>query len=523
MKFFERWKLPLLAGLCAWILWAGARPALWYPGNLTVLSDIWDYAQQGRELYRGHGFTSLFTYPVVYGQNPAGVFANLWRPPLYPLLISLGFKLAGGPSIHVLAVLGGLFMALTVVLISRFAEELLESPYGWTIGIIYALTPAVFKAAFSGLSEPLYGFLVLMTFYLFYRLEKTAIKDWKLPLGIGMVLGLSWLARSESLFLVPVFLGFIGVISPKEKRWLNLSVFLGGLILVMSPWWIRNAMLTGNPFFNMSHDLWAMFTKDYPGWYRFRLAGNETLGLGYLFTHLPELSFKFIKYLVYNFKGILKLHTLMVPIFFIGFIWTNIKTQTRTFQTLMLALALTWLGISCLESDPRFFLGLLPVIIVFAGYFLWKGIVFFSGIIKLSSKLILIIYMAALAIPVISLWTGKSIAGVQERSQAEEAARVATIENITVDKKMVVLTDAPDLTAWYGDRRTAWLPVMKDLPQLTANHPEIKGIYLTHHIYQIADDPDIRQWKKIYGNAGDIPGFHLTRIYPDSSLYYERD
>ncbi len=523
MKFLNQWKLPLLAGLCAWILWSGARPYLWYPGNLPVLSDIWDYAQQGRELYQGNGFTSQFTYPVVLDQNPPGVFHNLWRPPLYPLLISLGYKIAGGPSINVLAFLGGLFLALTVVLLAKFAEDLLDSKYGWTVGIIYLLTPSVFSSTFTGLSEPLYAFLVLWVFYLIYGMEKASQPDWKYPLGIGVVLGLSWLTRSESLFILPIAAGAIWIISPQESRIKNLPAFLGGLLLVMSPWWIRNALITGNPFFNMSHDLWAMFTKEYPGWYRFRMTQETGVGMGFFFTHIPELSLKFGKYLLSNFKSILKLHTLMVPIFFVGLIWTGLGKGKKTCLALMISLGLTWLGISCLEADSRFFLGLLPVMILFSGFFLWKGIEFFAGILKMPAKIILLIFMAALAVPVISLWTGKNNETVQQRAQVEESSRVSMAGKATLDKKDVLLTDVPDLLAWYGDRRTAWLPLMKDLPQWTASHPEIKGIYLTHHIYKIQDDPDIREWKKIYLQTGDIPGFHLARIFADSSLYYQKD
>ena len=57
------------------------------PETVPGYSDFWDYLQLGRQIAHGHGFTSLFTYPIFLGASGdpgAGAFPLLWRPPLYP-------------------------------------------------------------------------------------------------------------------------------------------------------------------------------------------------------------------------------------------------------------------------------------------------------------------------------------------------------------------------------------------------------------------------------------------------------
>src|SRR5258708_37600351 len=82
--------LALVAGLFF------AHAAL--PG-IAPASDLWDYAQEARQLARGDGFTSLYTYPVFLGQDQPP-FPVRWRMPLYAalgaLLLKLGIALPAG-------------------------------------------------------------------------------------------------------------------------------------------------------------------------------------------------------------------------------------------------------------------------------------------------------------------------------------------------------------------------------------------------------------------------------------------
>src|SRR5690242_5756889 len=50
--------------------------------SIAPQSDLWDYAQEARQITRGAGFTSLYTYPVHLDQS-GPPFQVSWRMPLY--------------------------------------------------------------------------------------------------------------------------------------------------------------------------------------------------------------------------------------------------------------------------------------------------------------------------------------------------------------------------------------------------------------------------------------------------------
>src|SRR5262245_530462 len=83
-----------LAALAAGLVFAHAA----LPG-IAPASDLWGYSQEARQLARGDGFTSLYTYPVFLGQDDAP-FPVRWRMPLYAvlgaLLLKLGIALPAG-------------------------------------------------------------------------------------------------------------------------------------------------------------------------------------------------------------------------------------------------------------------------------------------------------------------------------------------------------------------------------------------------------------------------------------------
>ncbi|HYR53000.1 MAG TPA: hypothetical protein VET83_10345, partial [Candidatus Dormibacteraeota bacterium] len=74
-----------------------ARAAL--PG-IAPASDLWDYSQEARQIARGEGFTSLYTYPLFLDASSNAPFPVLWRMPLYAMLgaflLKLGIALPAG-------------------------------------------------------------------------------------------------------------------------------------------------------------------------------------------------------------------------------------------------------------------------------------------------------------------------------------------------------------------------------------------------------------------------------------------
>ena len=99
-------------------------------------SDLWDYSQEARQLARGDGFTSLYTYPSVLGHDQPQ-FPVRWRMPLFAAIgagfLRLGMSLPAG-----FLILGAFAHALTVGLACYLAARL-RSPSAGTIAAVIAL------------------------------------------------------------------------------------------------------------------------------------------------------------------------------------------------------------------------------------------------------------------------------------------------------------------------------------------------------------------------------------------------
>src|SRR5690242_12114754 len=138
--------LWFLLALAAGILFARAA----HPG-IAPASDLWDYSQEARQLARGDGFTSLYTYPVFLGHD-APPFPVRWRMPLYAvlgaLLLKLGVALPGG-----FLYLGALAHALLVALTYRLCVKL-HSPRAGTWAAACALVcPLLLDFYSPGMSQ----------------------------------------------------------------------------------------------------------------------------------------------------------------------------------------------------------------------------------------------------------------------------------------------------------------------------------------------------------------------------------
>src|SRR6266850_4581741 len=125
-------------GAVAWALAAllvGGLFAASMRSRIGPSSDLWDYAQEARQLSRGDGFTSLYTYPCVLGHDRAP-FPVRWRMPLFAVigaaLLRLGIPLPAG-----FLFLGALAHALTVGLAYYLAARL-RSPSAGTIAAVTA-------------------------------------------------------------------------------------------------------------------------------------------------------------------------------------------------------------------------------------------------------------------------------------------------------------------------------------------------------------------------------------------------
>jgi 4-amino-4-deoxy-L-arabinose transferase-like glycosyltransferase len=205
--------------------------------KLPDLGDATAYHLLANNLADGHGYIRPFDFRLLHVARPTAEY-----PPLFPALLAVPSYL-GATSVDAQRVFLCFVGAGTVVLIGLLGRRV----GGPIVGLLAATIAAVYPMLFLGeavlMAESLFVLLVTAMLLLAYRAA-----DAPSPLrfaALGLVIGLSALARSEGLLFAVVLVIplALSIRSLAVKRQVLLAtVAVGVAILTVAPWTIRNAV-----------------------------------------------------------------------------------------------------------------------------------------------------------------------------------------------------------------------------------------------------------------------------------------
>jgi 4-amino-4-deoxy-L-arabinose transferase-like glycosyltransferase len=187
------------------------------------------------QLIHGHGFGHAVLPPAT------GPTAQ--RSPLYPISLAGVYAVFGDHSWTAGRLVNQLFGVGIVALIGLIGAQLFGRRIGAIALVLAAINPTLILIA-SGLQlEPLLVLLALsvLAVALHYRERPEGLR-W--PIAMGILLGLTLLARELGFFWIP---SLIWLIWPRGSRSLRSAVAIPALVLalavaVVAPWTIRNAV-----------------------------------------------------------------------------------------------------------------------------------------------------------------------------------------------------------------------------------------------------------------------------------------
>ncbi|QDV26988.1 ArnT family glycosyltransferase [Aureliella helgolandensis] len=235
----KKYFVALLVGAClvrivAAVAW---QPSGDTPEQLFRLGDSLSYWVLAEQLGQG--------LPYQYGSENARVF----RAPLYPLLLTPCTWIPDARSaVFTARILGCLLGTLAVGLLFVLARRL-----GGTTAALWAATlgacyPSAIGMSIAVLSEALFMPLMVGNLLLWQSAwnSGTTRRAWSWSLAAGACAGLAILARPSWLLYTP-FAAVVGWLwGPRRSRHLLVAAGTAlGICLVMSPWWVRNASVTG--------------------------------------------------------------------------------------------------------------------------------------------------------------------------------------------------------------------------------------------------------------------------------------
>jgi hypothetical protein len=225
--------LALAVRLGAGFWWQSRLP----PGERFFFGDSDSYWTLGQRLARGESYE--------YQSTDRRVF----RTPGYPLVLSAMFLVLGtDPPVMCGRALSALLGAAAVALTIGWAGWLFDPRAGLLAGLIAAVYPGFVSLGVFVLSEAAFCPLMIAQLWLWGAASRSRSHRNRrlLSAAAGVAAGMATLVRPSWLLFTP-FAWAVAVLSSHERR-LQLAgglVTMSLLVVVLVPWWIRNAVVIG--------------------------------------------------------------------------------------------------------------------------------------------------------------------------------------------------------------------------------------------------------------------------------------
>ena len=267
--------------------------------NLTrnfTAPEAMDAAQLARNIAEGRGYTTQFIRPLsldILRQQGAvsdvelrSEFPDITNPPVYPMLLAglmkvLPFKFEIDlqkanefnryqPEFLIWLLNQALFF-VALIQVFRLGEKLFDPSVAWCSALVFLGTELYWKFSTSGLPTMLLLVLFLALARTLVRLEEQGNDGvprgggWfaGMALWVGALAGLGGLTRYGFAWVILPVLVYLGWFMGRH-RGRTVAMALLGFLLVMSPWLVRNAQLSGNLFGTAGLALYSQ-TDTFPG------------------------------------------------------------------------------------------------------------------------------------------------------------------------------------------------------------------------------------------------------------------
>ncbi|UCH34978.1 MAG: glycosyltransferase family 39 protein [Armatimonadota bacterium] len=462
-------------------------------------SEAMDLAQLGRHLAEGQGFVTSLLRPVEVALFPRVPAPEIYNAPLYPLTLGVAFG-ALPHSDAVVAGVSAVFFLATLIMVYVLASRIFDRATGALAAALFALNVQALAYAVSGLHVTLWAFLLTLMVYLIYVNSGSL----RLSAAAGAVLALCWLTEYMTFALVLPAIA-VGAYAQKERRLRHAAWFAAGLIVVMTPWWVRNYLVARDPLFTLERYLIVMFTGAHPGHTLFRAADASALRLVPLIVgNLGGL----LKKIVLGLASAYRAMSPLVGLYVVGFVVISaMRTLNQPRQNLarnaVLALVLFLILIGAVHNPtPELFFVIVPLLLVLcAGYFMvlvrewirpggWQAVavLFFVGVAA---------YPAAVS------WAAP------EPKFGPDKRNLSYLEE-ALPRNAVVVTDAPWAVAWYAHRPAVWLPLGAEDFEAVDEAVDVRAIYFSTLLQTYPASEEAVMWQRIYLQGAAPPGFEVT-------------
>ncbi len=275
------------------VVLAAVAMGLWYSAvqfRGLEKREAMDMAQLARHIAHGEGFTTSVIRPLGLWQLEHHGWAkddkrlllqhpDTYNPPLYPWAIAALFKLLPAeqfeykssdrvyaPERWVILPFNQVCLLLSLLLVYHWAKELFDRRVAITAGLLLLFSDTMWSYGISGLPTNLLLLLFLLALYCLYRADRRlnpaeagagepaaapqppvlTVMTVVLIVASALLMGLCFLTRYLSAFLVVPMALYVAWIVRGRRGAVLAIVYVVVFAAVITPWLARNYGLTGN-------------------------------------------------------------------------------------------------------------------------------------------------------------------------------------------------------------------------------------------------------------------------------------
>lgn len=478
--------------------------------SIPPSSDLWDYSQEARQLARGEGFTSLYTYPAQLRANDQPPFPVRWRMPLYAVRGAMTLKAGVSlPLGYLLAV--AQTHAILVALVFLLGAHL-ASPRAGAIAAATTMASPILLDSFSpGMSQVPAAALAVLVWLLLLRWRGAAT-----ALIAGVAAAAAWHLRAETVLMVPLWI-FAAARSGHRRRGL---MFGATYWLLCAPWLIHIWRTTGSSL-PISFPWTLLYTPDFPGYASVRSYGAALpSGIAYALSHPLTFAVRWLKdVLGFGLDLLGGLGPLAIGLGITGLLLREARDRyapLRSTILLALAIAVQIAVFSALQRSPRFLVPAVPLAAVIIGVAAAPVLDRICG--RRAQHLLIALLIAERALTV-AFQTREA----RHRSPPLPAETAAALNSAAAawPRDQLILSDVPDWVAWHADHPALFLPLSRDLAAIQRDHP-VNAIFLSPDARaRNAADGDT-SWVGILDRCEPIIGFSGPAPLPGGARLYVR-
>ena len=475
----------------------------------------------GELLASGQGLRTRAIHPLTIGLGlGSSSQPMLTQGPVVPALLSAYFRVRGQSDIAVrLCSTVALWVCLIGVVI--LGARLYDLRAGLVAGALLAVNPFVADLAVSGDPSLWAAAWFLLALAIALRPgegdPQRAVTGVEPPVegrlgtvvrafAAGLCMGLCYLSDLQTLPLLLVLAIPVWQRATANRR-LSLALLALGFAALAVPWWIRNALVTGDVFFSLPRYTAFFGSPAYPS---STVLGRATdPGSPYLFllTH-PRHLFQLLVSHTWGLavRAPALLGVIVLPLAFASLFVRSESSRERAVRSgALLGLCLLALWTLPSAPNPTTYLAVLPLLIVQAALLLLRLL---AG----QTRTRRVAIACAIALVSVSPIGARRLGGA---SPMPAPSAVALAETGTkVPEETVLLTATPGQGAWYAKRTSVSLPVgaqdLRATLALIGDRPV--ALFVSRDVLLMARSAGARFYQGLLMGPGPSPGLQEVHL-----------